>query len=63
MGPESSDVEKRVVKRVCTAGEQCDPCLHMACDDLGNVNPVVVETLAKSVARAVQYFGIEGQGF
>jgi Zn-dependent M28 family amino/carboxypeptidase len=45
-----------------TAGEPYDPCYHQPCDDLSNIDMDVLETITKSVARAVQYFGIEGQG-
>jgi hypothetical protein len=45
-----------------TAGAPHDSCYHRACDDLGNVNWQALETIARSVARALHYFGVEGQG-
>jgi Zn-dependent M28 family amino/carboxypeptidase len=43
-----------------TVGEPYDGCYHLACDTIDNVNVDVVEVVAKSMARAVQHFGIDG---
>jgi Zn-dependent M28 family amino/carboxypeptidase len=45
------------------AGEPYDACYHRACDTADNVDRETYETMARSVARALQTFGVEGQGF
>lgn len=45
-----------------TAGARHDPCYHRPCDDLGNINFTALETITRSVARAVHHFAIEGRG-
>ena len=36
-----------------TAGEPYDPCYHASCDDLGNVDLEVLDTMADALAHAV----------
>jgi Zn-dependent M28 family amino/carboxypeptidase len=43
-----------------TAGETHDPCYHQACDTLSNVDLDIAETMTKSMARAAQFFGVDG---
>ncbi len=43
-----------------TAGKPIDPCYHRACDDLQNLSLEALEVLARSVARAVQHFVVNG---
>ncbi|MFH1436663.1 MAG: M28 family peptidase [Pseudomonadota bacterium] len=41
-------------------GRPHDPCYHQPCDTVGNVGPVIVETMTRSLARAAQFFGVDG---
>lgn len=40
-----------------TAGEAYDPCYHQACDDIANVDLVVLEEMADATAHAVHTVG------
>lgn len=40
------------------AGEQYDPCYHEACDDISNVDLVVLEQMADAAAHAVMTFAM-----
>ena len=42
------------------AGESYDACYHEPCDDLTNVNMDIAEPLTLSLARAAQFFGVDG---
>jgi Zn-dependent M28 family amino/carboxypeptidase len=44
-----------------TAGEDYDPCYRAECDTLDNIDLDITTALAKSFARAAQFFGIEGR--
>lgn len=39
-----------------TAGVAYDPCYHAACDDIANVDPVVLEQMADAIAHATLTF-------
>jgi Zn-dependent M28 family amino/carboxypeptidase len=39
-----------------------DPCYHRACDDLDNVDLDVLTVITAAVARAIQHFGVRGEG-
>ncbi|HJQ87725.1 MAG TPA: M28 family peptidase, partial [Propionibacteriaceae bacterium] len=41
-----------------TAGQQFDPCYHLACDTLGNVNLEVLEQMADAAAHASLTFAM-----
>lgn len=41
-----------------TAGEPYDPCYHAACDDLDNIDPVVLDQMADAIAHATLVFGM-----
>jgi len=43
-----------------TVDAEYDACWHHDCDNLGNVDIDIAETLAKSLARAAQFFGVDG---
>jgi len=43
-----------------TAGVPYDACYHLPCDDLSNVNMDIAEPLTESLARAAQFFGVDG---
>jgi Zn-dependent M28 family amino/carboxypeptidase len=45
-----------------TAGQPPDPCYHLACDDLANVDQDRLEELARSLARVVVELAAEGPG-
>ena len=39
-----------------TAGEAFDPCYHAACDDISNIDPVVLEQMADAIAHSTATF-------
>lgn len=39
-----------------TAGEPYDPCYHAACDDINNIDPVVMEQMADAIAHSTATF-------
>ncbi|MET3769498.1 Zn-dependent M28 family amino/carboxypeptidase [Marisediminicola sp. UYEF4] len=39
-----------------TAGAAYDPCYHAACDDINNINPVVLEQMADAIAHSTLTF-------
>lgn len=41
-----------------TAGEAYDPCYHAACDDITNIDPVVLEQMADAIAHATLTFAM-----
>jgi aminopeptidase S len=43
------------------AGEEYDPCYHEACDDLGNVNRVVLKHYARAIAGTLAYFATSSE--
>ena len=43
-----------------TAGESYDACFRTECDTVANIDPDITEILARSYARAAQFFGIDG---
>jgi Zn-dependent M28 family amino/carboxypeptidase len=43
-----------------TANAPYDPCYHSSCDTRDNVDLPTLEVMAQSLARATQYFGVEG---
>jgi Zn-dependent M28 family amino/carboxypeptidase len=45
------------------AGTAYDPCYHRDCDGVDNVDIVTYERMTRSMARALQTFAVEGQGF
>jgi Zn-dependent M28 family amino/carboxypeptidase len=41
-----------------TAGAPYDPCYHQACDDITNIDPVVLEQMADAIAHATLTFAM-----
>jgi Zn-dependent M28 family amino/carboxypeptidase len=41
-----------------TAGEAYDPCYHAECDDITNIDPVVLEQMADAIAHATLTFAM-----
>ncbi len=41
-----------------TAGDAYDPCYHAACDDIENINPLVLEQMADAIAHATLTFAM-----
>ncbi|GGE95423.1 M20/M25/M40 family metallo-hydrolase [Mycetocola zhadangensis] len=39
-----------------TAGEAFDPCYHQECDDISNIDPVVLEQMADAIAHSTATF-------
>ena len=52
-GAEGTKSEQEAQQWGGTAGEQYDPCYHTPCDDLGNVDLVVLDTMTDALAHAV----------
>jgi aminopeptidase S len=59
-GAENGDDEEKTDEQARAwggqAGEEYDPCYHEDCDDLGNVNRVVLKHYARAIAGTVAYF-------
>jgi Zn-dependent M28 family amino/carboxypeptidase len=45
-----------------TANEQMDPCFHVACDNLGNVDNTVLENNARAMAYVVGSYAVSTSG-
>jgi Zn-dependent M28 family amino/carboxypeptidase len=55
-GAEDIKTADQAVKFGGTAGVAFDPCYHQACDDIDNIDPVLLEQLADAAAHATLIF-------
>ncbi|MEV7606534.1 M28 family peptidase [Paenarthrobacter sp. NPDC089322] len=55
-GAEGIKTEEQAAIYGGTAGVAYDPCYHQACDDIHNIDPVVLEQMADAIAHATLVF-------